>query len=226
MELRLSEELLLLAQDDEKGTIVSGASIAIDYGLAGAVLLELAEDQKIDLDGTKLELKDSKLTGDFTYDFVIQQISKSSKPRTTEHWVSELAHKTKEIKEKLLEKLTNKGILEKVEGKVLWIFSTKKYPTRYEKPEFVIRKRIHDIVIGGKEPGTRDSMLLGLIQAGGLVKEVFPKKEEYKVAKGRIKELVEGDIMNKAVNQSVQAIQAAIAATMIASAVTATIVTS
>jgi len=226
MELRLSEELLLLALDDEKGTIVSKASMAISYSLAGAVLLELVLQQKVQLDGKHLVLKDSRLTGDYIYDFVIKLLSSSEKLRTIEYWITKLGDKIKEIKEKLLERLTDKGILEKVEGKVLWIFSTQKYPTRYEKPEYVLRKRIHDIVIGGNEPDDQSSMLLGLIQASDLVKEVFRNKEEYKAAKKRIKELVEGDVVNKAVNNAVQAIQAAITAALITITVATTVTTS
>ena len=38
--LTLPEELLLLGLHDKKGTVVSSASMALPYGLAGAVLLE------------------------------------------------------------------------------------------------------------------------------------------------------------------------------------------
>jgi golgi phosphoprotein 3 len=188
--------------------------------------LELEQQQKIQLDEKHLVLKDSRLTGDFIYDFVIRFISHSQKTRTIEYWITHLGDKIKEVKEKLLEGLTDKGILEKVEGKILWIFPTQKYPTRYEKPEYILRKRIHDIVIGGKEPDVQSSMLLGLIQASDLIKEVFRNKEEYKAAKNRVKVLIEGDAMNKAVNKAVQAIQAAITASLVAITAATTVCTS
>ncbi len=41
--LNLAEELLLLALNEEKGTVVFAASTALPYGLAGALLIELAQ---------------------------------------------------------------------------------------------------------------------------------------------------------------------------------------
>ena len=40
--LNLLEELLLLALDDEKGKIISSSSLALPYGLSGAILLEFS----------------------------------------------------------------------------------------------------------------------------------------------------------------------------------------
>lgn len=218
MELRLAEELLLIALDDEKGTIISSASIAIAYGLAGAILMEMVEIKKIEMDGKKLKLVNPGLTGDFVIDRVVEMIIKSKKTRTLQHWVSKIGYRIKDIKEKLLENLINKGILEKKEGKVLWIFTTKKYPTRYEKPENLVRKRIIDIVMNHGEADSRSLLLISLIEACELTKEVFRNKEEYKIAKKRIKELAAGDMVNKAIHEAVQAIQAAIVVSIAASA--------
>ncbi|NIM10803.1 MAG: hypothetical protein GTO45_02350 [Candidatus Aminicenantes bacterium] len=223
MELRLAEELLLIALDDEKGTIISSASLAIGYGLAGAILMEMAENKKIEMDGKKLKLVNPGLTGDFVIDRVVEMISKSKKDRTLQHWVSQIGYKIKDIKEKLLEDLINKVILEKKEGKVLWIFTTKKYPTRYDKPENLVRKRIIDIVMNQGEADSRSLMLISLIEACELTKEVFRDKEEYKIAKKRIKELAAGDMVNKAIHEAVQAIQAAIMASVAAAAASAAV---
>jgi hypothetical protein len=217
MQLRLAEELLLIALDDEKGTIISSAYLAISYGLAGAILMEMAENKKIEIEGKKLKLVNPGLTGDFVIDRVVEMISKSRKPHTLQHWVSQIGYKIKDIKEKLLEDLINKGILEKREGKVLWIFTTKKYPTRYEKPENLVRKRIIDIVMKGVEADSGSLMLLSLIEACELTKEVFRDKKDYKIARKRIKELSAGDMVNKAIHEAVQAIQAAIAVSITAS---------
>jgi|GEM_PF-4255314 len=40
--LNLAEELLLLALQDEKGTVLASAAGSLSYGLAGALLMELA----------------------------------------------------------------------------------------------------------------------------------------------------------------------------------------
>ena len=46
--LSLSEKLLLLGLHDEKGHVVMSASVALPYGLVGALLLELYLAKRID----------------------------------------------------------------------------------------------------------------------------------------------------------------------------------
>ncbi len=76
MQLRLAEELLLIALDDEKGTIISSAYLAIGYGLAGAILMEMAENKKIEIEGKKIKLVNPGLTGDFVIDRAVEMIGR------------------------------------------------------------------------------------------------------------------------------------------------------
>jgi hypothetical protein len=46
----LATDLLLLALDDERGTVLSQAAIGLDYGLAGALVMELALRGRIRID--------------------------------------------------------------------------------------------------------------------------------------------------------------------------------
>ena len=48
--LTFAEELLLLALDDEKGVLVQMPIMSFEYGLVGAILMELALMNKIDTD--------------------------------------------------------------------------------------------------------------------------------------------------------------------------------
>jgi len=48
--LTFAEELLLLALDDEKGVLVQMPIMSFEYGLIGAILMELALMNKIDTD--------------------------------------------------------------------------------------------------------------------------------------------------------------------------------
>ena len=49
--LTLADELLLLALDDTKGSVHSAASLALDYGLVGAVLTELTLNNRLTMNG-------------------------------------------------------------------------------------------------------------------------------------------------------------------------------
>ncbi len=225
MELRLAEELLLLALDDEKGSIVSAASLAIDYGLAGALLLEMAEKGQITLDGKYLKILNPGKTGDQLTDFALDILTSKKKDKDIEYWTSQLGWHFKPKREYLLESLINKGILKKVEGKVLWVFTTKKYPMQYDRPENEIRGRIRGIVLEGKPADTRSLMLINLMEACSLAKEVFKDKQEQKLAEKKIKQLAKGDASSQLVNEAVQGIQTAIMAAITISIATTTVIT-
>src|SRR5690348_2558616 len=50
----LATDLLLLALDDERGTVLPEAGIGLDYGLAGAVVTELALLGRLQVDGERV----------------------------------------------------------------------------------------------------------------------------------------------------------------------------
>lgn len=210
MELRLAEELLLLALDDEKGSIISSASMAIDYGLAGAVLLEMVESDRITLDGKKLKILNPGMTGDTVTDYAMEIMTAKKKERDVEYWTGQLGWKFKPVREKLLENLITQGILRRIEDKVLWVFTTTKYPMQYDRPENEIRRRIRGIILDDKPGDPRSLMLINLMEACSLVDEVFSVKEERKIAKKRIKELSKADASSQMINQAVHGIQTAI----------------
>ena len=62
--LTFPEEIVLLALDDKTGKFVDLPPLAMDQALAGAALLELAFQNRIDTDLTHLSLVNPKPTGE------------------------------------------------------------------------------------------------------------------------------------------------------------------
>jgi hypothetical protein len=77
--MRIADELLLLAYDDD-GTAVAG-SPALDYALAGAVLADLALDGRIDLVDRRVSVTDATPLGDPVLDVALARID-DDKART------------------------------------------------------------------------------------------------------------------------------------------------
>ena len=71
MRLSLAEELLLLSLRDDKGTVVNSASMGLPFGLAGAVLMELALQEKIRIEGKKLVAAPAGEIGDAILDRLV-----------------------------------------------------------------------------------------------------------------------------------------------------------
>ena len=222
VELNLLEKYLLIALDDEKGKFVND-SIHLHYGFAGAILLELAVRNKIEVHGEKILLKDKSTEKEIALNKAILYLTEEGQMKTRD-LVNKLSKKASEFKNDTLQKLINKGVLEKREDKFLWIFSNDKYPTSNQFPENKVRQRLNDVVFNNKKPEPDDVMLLCLINVAGLTKEAFRDHKNYKEIKKKIESLTSEMKISQVINSSIREIQAAIMIA-ISSAVIVTTVT-
>jgi len=227
MNLNLIDQLTLLALDDEKGTFVT-ESTAYSYAIAGAVIMELALEERIDLSGEKVVVKDKSKTGDKIIDACFQAIIESKKERKVKSWVDRLGNSANKIRRDTIDKLIDNRILEKKENKILWIFSYNKYPAQNPRPENHLRRRLYDIIVNSHQPNLKEVMLLNLIESCSLGKEVFGK-EQVKTFKKRLKAINEYDHLGDSIGKSIKEICDeinAILVIIIASGVATTTITS
>ncbi len=123
--LTYGEELLLLALDDEKGTFVETPMMSLEYGLIGAILMELAIKKRIDADLDNLYLIDDSPTGNQLLDKTLNMIKDSDETMNTTFWIKTIANKFSNLKEYLLQRLIDKNILKREKHKILWVFLQK-----------------------------------------------------------------------------------------------------
>ncbi len=147
MNLNLVDQLTLLALDDEKGSFVADS---FEYGIAGAILLELSLKEKIEI-REKIEVRSHKTCGDILLDHFMDEIRNSKKKRDLQSWVQIIGGNVSYIIEETVKKLIHDGILTKKEEKILWVFSNDKYPTLNAKPENELRKRLNDILLNDRK---------------------------------------------------------------------------
>ncbi len=212
--LNLVEKLTLLALDDEKGVLVIDSSY-LYFGLAGAVVLELVLHDRITTpsdDGNKSVIDDPTHIGDPVLDDALARISSEKKEKTIADWIFSFSWRADLIKRKVLDNLVEKGILEKEQGKVLWLFPHNRYPTQDSSAENEVRRRIREVVLKGAEPTESETMLLGLIKASKLQNEVFSKKDDHKLIDYRIETITAADKVSHRVEEIILATQAALAA--------------
>ncbi|ATW27940.1 GOLPH3/VPS74 family protein [Candidatus Formimonas warabiya] len=206
--LILPELLLLIALHDEKGTILSPAATSINYGLAGAVIMELALRKKVELRDKKITVVDDSSTGDSVLDQALYNMKSQGKSKKPGYWVNKLSGQMT-IKDFMTDRLVEKGIIRVEEHKILWIFDSPRYPMKDPLEEREIREQIRKIVLHGDSAEPRTAVLIGLVNACRLTNEIF-SKEERKEAQIRIKEIIKKDILSKAVADTVAAIEAAV----------------
>ncbi|MDE5417337.1 GPP34 family phosphoprotein [Labilibaculum sp. DW002] len=222
MNLNLVDQLTLLALDDEKGNFVAD-SFSFAYGLAGAIILELSLQNKIEIREKKIEVNSHKTCGDLLLDHFMDQIRNSKKKRDIQSWVQIIGDKLSFVQEETVKKLIGDGILRKKEEKILWVFSNDKYPTINAKPENELRKRLNDILLNDRKLDLKESMLISLIDMCSLNKEVFGK-EGAKEYEKKIKAIIENAKLSSEVGKAVQEIHDALMMVIVMMLTTTTII--
>lgn len=221
MTLDLLEEYLLIALDDSKGQFVID-STHLHYGLAGAILLELAIREKVTIQGDYVRVNDSATVTEVALNKALLYLKEKAKSMKVKDVINAFAKQAGEFKQDVLQRLINKGILKKEEAKILWIIPNNKYPTSDLTPENKVRERLKAVMLHGAKSEPRDIMLLSLIDVSDLTKEAFRDKEDYKKVKKKIKEVTSDIQISGAINKSIREIQAAIMIAVMATVVITT----
>jgi Golgi phosphoprotein 3 (GPP34) len=213
----LGEDLLLLALDEKKGTLVSGALQGLPEALAGAVIMDLTLLERLTLHGRALVVSDPTPTGDDLLDEALSRIASARRPRSVSHWVGNLRLKQRR---RLLERLVARGVLRRHKDRVLGVFPRTRFPAQDPTAGRQLRQQLRTAVLGGGQIDTRRAFLLSLAQACGLVGRLL-SRDERRLAKQRINALVEGELLGKAVSDAVASAVTAGAAGAVTAAVVA-----
>ncbi|NUT49379.1 MAG: GPP34 family phosphoprotein [Saccharothrix sp.] len=206
MDLTLADELALLVHDDD-GSRKLGQP-AIGYGLAGALLVELALAGRIDVVDKKVTVPDAAPVGHAVLDEALARIA-GDKPRKPAHWVDKLSRK---LAERVLDGLVAGGVLRREEDRVLLVFPRTRFPTPdgAEPPaETDARARMTAAITGDGPVDPRTAALCALVKAVGQDRKVFAGLPRGAVRQ-RLKVISEGDWAAAAVRRAIEEVQAAV----------------
>ncbi|MBV6652385.1 MAG: GPP34 family phosphoprotein [Mameliella sp.] len=221
MELYLHESIVLISLDDEKGNFTNAGGY-IYYAFGAALLMDLVLEGRIKLEEGQVQLKTNAITESRALNFLIERIQGSKKPKLAQNWIHDFVQKSTQLQKLAVEKLVQQGILEQTQGKVMWVFTVDRYPTRNAVPENELRNRLKTLMLDeSATPDKKERMLLAIILKCELYNEVLQDKSQRKKAKARLAQLTEGSIMQEELGRAIEEMQFAIlAATMAATAVT------
>jgi hypothetical protein len=212
--LNYAEELILLAIDDDTGSFYHMTSINLHLALVGALLMDLANRNRIGVESDKLSLINLGPTGDKFLDQILQLINEPQCSTDTATLVRQLYNSLDSLREKLLESLEEKGIIRFTESKVLWLFKQRRYPVVDNREEVEVKTRIRSIICEGAYPEPRDIAMLSLLYTCDLMDKVF-SSEELGHYQNRIESLRKKDLIGQAVNRIIGEVQAMISSTFI-----------
>lgn len=184
----LPEELLLLALDDTRGSVLAEARIGLPFGLAGAALMEMTLAGELRIEDGKLALDDTAEAVEGAPFEAIRALLREKPGKKVRYWVERLPRKLRDLKQQWLDALVARGTLEHRESKVLFIFPVQRYPERDGQPERDIRARIDAVLLHGNAPDARTAMLIQLAGACRLLRAMYPRDQRKRV-QAREKEL-------------------------------------
>ncbi|WP_203706999.1 GOLPH3/VPS74 family protein, partial [Asanoa iriomotensis] len=164
------EDLLLLGYQDD-GTPTQDAG-TLDYGLAGAVLVELAAAGRISLSGGRVSVTDPKATGDPVLDHGLRRITGYGREATPGELLDGIRGGLRDL---VLDGLVARGVLRREPHRVLLV-PLPRYPSAnggQPDAETATRAKL-DLLVKGEPTDTRTHTLATLALATGLTASAFP----------------------------------------------------
>ena len=209
--LRFAEEIILLLLDEERGELATSLPPhSLRIVLAGAVLMDLAFEDRIDTDLKQLTLADATPLEDDLLDPTLAAIAGESHPHDARFWVAHAAKQGDEIRDKVLARLTQRGILE-YEPEGLFFFSrlvsrSRRYPMVDGKSAEEVQLRIMRVLFSNDIPDPRDIVIICLVDACGLFDTILSKSERAEVQE-RIELVRKMDLIGQAVTEAIQELE-------------------
>jgi hypothetical protein len=222
MQLHLFERFILIALDQKKGRFLID-SLSLNYGIAGAVLLELSELNKIILHKKKLIVTDIELTNNIILDTCIKLINDSKKKRGAKYWIYKIGNKSSSFKKLILKELIENKIVKINKETYLWgLVNSYRYPVININEIEDIKTKLKKIVLENDKPDIDGLLLLSLMNSCKLIRILFINKNEHKAARKRIEELTKNIEISEVVSQTLKEIQSAIVAATVTTYVSPT----
>jgi hypothetical protein len=211
----LADDLLLVLLDPQSGKSRT-ESTKLDYGLAGAVLLDLALAERIDIVGAKpskaqvVVLDDAPLEDDVLTD-ALRQIGE--KRRRAERLVPRLA---KGLRGRLLERAEYRGDVHRQR----LLLRPDRWPAADDARRRVLVTRLHDVLLTGVTPDHRTAALVALLAAIDAAAAAVdaPDRTTRKAVSRRARQIGEGAWAAESVRRAVKAAHDAVAASAAAAA--------
>ena len=205
MALRFAEELLLLILNEDYGDLAPVPEPHLNHALAGAVLMDLALENRIDTDPEKLILVDSTPVKDDLLDPTLADIAQTAETHNAQYWVRRIAQTGEQIRNHALAHLLKAGILDSAaEGAISLARSvarSRRYPTVPAEQE--VRLRIMRVLFGDDIPEPRDIAIICLADACGMFEKIL-SKEELQEASERINIVSRLDLIGRAIAEAVR----------------------
>jgi len=209
--LRFAEEILLLVLDEERGGLAASLSPdSLNLALAGAVLMDLALEDRIDTDLERLMLVDPTPFGDDILDPTLAEIATDGQSRNTGYWLARIAGRGDQIRRAALARLIERGILRSEAHGLLFLVPSvsrsRRYPAADGQQVEEARLRIMRILFSDDVPDPRDIAIIALANACGVFRTILSSEERAQV-RDRIDLLKNLDLIGRTMGLAIEGLE-------------------
>lgn len=211
--LTLAEELLLVALDDDSGALIRLPPYSLEVAVAAAIVMELTLEGRVDTDPQRLFVLSSTPTGNALLDESLAEITARPETLSTADWLRWFAAPGPVLCGRVIQGLVERGVLNSVEKRLLWVFKTRVYPPTSGIEEREVKSRVHTLLNNDEIPSPREALLIGLLRAAGLLQWLLSDPELERL-RPRIDQLANLEETSRALSHTVQELQLVLATAM------------
>ncbi|MCY3657636.1 MAG: GPP34 family phosphoprotein [Caldilineaceae bacterium] len=209
--LRFAEEILVLVLDEGRGNLTASLPPrSLNLALAGAVLMDLALEDRIDTDLERLVLVDSTPFGDDILDPALAEIASEGQSRDTGYWLGRIAEWGDRIRRAALARLIERGILRSEAQGILSLVPavsrSRRYPTADGRQVEEARLRTMRVLFGDDIPDPRDIALITLADACGVFHTILSSEEREQV-QDRVDLLKNLDLIGRTMSLAIEGLE-------------------
>jgi len=213
-----AEKFLIIAHRPEKGGFLTSQTF-IQYGIAGAILLDLTLVERISIVDNKLFLKPGKALTSPLLNEVSTMISQSPDARKTSYWVGKLASRYNRYKWQIMEGLEGKRILRIERRKFLGLIPYRQSVLTETYTRASLIRQLKSEILSGRGGDGELNALAGMVKACSLERILSTDREELKRIRQQLKVMVSESPVSDVVAQTIRQVQAAIFASLTAAVV-------
>ena len=205
--IRIAEELVLLMLDEQSGYLEMVPGWSFSCVMAGAVIADLALEDRIDTDLKTLYMVDPSPTGDDLLDTTLREIAESDVTADAQYWIERNTRRVDDIVETTLARLVEREILEFHMGG-FWGLSRSvsrsgTYPTSDVETRREAKARILNVILNDVIPDPRDAILIALMHTCGGFKLILAP-EDYEEKLDWIETIAKLDLIGRTVATAVR----------------------
>jgi hypothetical protein len=212
MDRSVAKLFVILALNPEKGR-VSLNSIHFRYSLTGALFMDYLERGEITTENKRV-VPSFRKNGEVLHDLFADRILKSAKNRRISFWIRRLTNKSRLIFREIINSLEKEKILRIEQRKFLNIIPYNRYWFIDNSVRTNLIEVLRGILLYGKQPGKKEIMLLGLVEASRAYPVLSHERGESKILRKKNAEFLKGDVMNAEISQAIREVHAAIIASI------------